>query len=100
MLIHIKIIPAVIEKAKRKNIILGYKPYKTYKEMKKVLFIAAVGVISLASCKKDYTCACKDGSTTVATYTVHTTKKKSKDLCSENDASVKVVYPSASCTIQ
>ena len=68
--------------------------------MKKVLFIAVVAVASLASCKKDFTCTCKDGSTTVATYTVHTTKKKSKDLCSENDASVKVVYPNASCTIQ
>jgi hypothetical protein len=68
--------------------------------MKKVLFIAVLGVISLASCKKDYTCACKEDGVTWGTYTVHTTKKKSKQMCEDNEATWKSVAPEVSCDIQ
>jgi hypothetical protein len=68
--------------------------------MKKVLFIAAVGVFAFSSCKKDYTCVCKDGSQTFATYTVHETKKKSKDACEAYNSTWASYSSSASCTIQ
>jgi hypothetical protein len=45
------------------SLILPHKP-KKHKQMKKVLFMAAVIVASLASCKKDHTCTC----TTTSSY--------------------------------
>jgi len=50
--------------------------------MKKVLFIAAVAVVSLASCKKDRTCTCtttstQAGSTTTTKVTDYPKSKKS-----------------------
>lgn len=58
------------------SLILPHKPKKLNK-MKKVLFIAAVAVASLASCKKDRTCSCtttsnapgSTSSTSKVTYT-------------------------------
>jgi hypothetical protein len=81
------------------EIILNFAQTFKTKKMKKVLLIAAVGVISLASCKKDYTCVCKDSAgTTWGTYTVHETKKKSKEACEANNASWSAY--GASCAIQ
>ncbi|HEX8516095.1 MAG TPA: hypothetical protein VF868_07835 [Bacteroidia bacterium] len=68
--------------------------------MKKVLFLAAVMVASLASCKKDYTCVCKDSGQTFATYTIKTTKKKSKDTCKDNEAAWKAYSSTVTCEIQ
>lgn len=52
--------------------------------MKKVLFVAGMAILSLASCKKDYTCSCE--STTVDfTYpnppVYNGTKDDAKALC-------------------
>ena len=68
----------------------------------KKLFIASAVLCAFcfASCKKDYTCVCKDGATTLATYTITETKKKSKDTCKALDVNWKTVYPATSCTIQ
>ena len=45
--------------------------------MKKlVLAVAALGLISLTSCKKDYTCACSGGTGTAITYPLNKMKKK------------------------
>jgi hypothetical protein len=50
--------------------------------MKKLfaLSFVVVSVLSLASCKKDYTCTCTDGTTT-SSITYHTTKAKAKTTC-------------------
>jgi hypothetical protein len=51
--------------------------------MKKVLFIAAIGSLSLASCKKDYTCECT-GSFFVTITTksaAKSTKKGAEEWC-------------------
>ena len=69
--------------------------------MKKLFFVSAVlFAFCFASCKKEYTCVCKDGATTLATYTIKETKKKSKDVCKAFDVNWKIVYPAVSCTIQ
>lgn len=52
--------------------------------MKKlVLAVAALGLISLTSCKKDYTCTCKSGSTSQA-YPL--SKQKKSDATNSCDA--------------
>jgi hypothetical protein len=43
-------------------IFAGYKPL-TPKQMKKIMIVAAVAAFTMASCKKDYTCTCKDSDT-------------------------------------
>ena len=52
----------------------------------KKLFILAIlaGACSLTSCKKDYTCECKDNTTGIVdiTYTQKSTKSKAKTWCS------------------
>jgi hypothetical protein len=52
--------------------------------MKKVLFVAALGMLTLASCKKDYTCECTTsygGLSSTATTTINATKKDAKTAC-------------------
>jgi hypothetical protein len=52
--------------------------------MKKFIAIAALGVLTLASCKKDYTCECSStvlGMTATASTTINDTKKKAEDTC-------------------
>lgn len=53
--------------------------------MKKSLFIAAVACLTLASCKKDYTCTCtvtENGQTDTYTYQMKDVKKKdAKSAC-------------------
>lgn len=43
--------------------------------MLKIIGIAAVGIIALSSCKKDYNCECRTGDET-AIITTHTIKGK------------------------
>lgn len=56
--------------------------------MKKVLFVAALGMLTLASCKKEYTCECTDANGTVTTET--NKGKDATDAC--NDASSVVTF--------
>lgn len=52
--------------------------------MKKVLLVAAVVVVGLASCKKDYTCTCTttgNGVTASVSSTTKATKKDAKSSC-------------------
>lgn len=56
--------------------------------MKKALFIATIGAISLASCKKDRTCTCTSSSTvpgsvtSTQVYTITEAKKSdAKKIC-------------------
>lgn len=48
--------------------------------MKKVLLIAAVAVLAMASCKKDHTCTCGEGDDAVK-YTINGSKGNAKALC-------------------
>ncbi|MFD1553919.1 hypothetical protein DNU06_14055 [Putridiphycobacter roseus] len=55
--------------------------------MKKVILIAAVSMLALASCKKDYTCECTIDSE-VYTYELKDVKKSdAKDACDAVGAS-------------
>ena len=58
--------------------------------MKKVLFIAALAVISLASCKKDRTCTCTTTSTLVGSTTTTTIKDypKSSKAAAKSDCAL------------
>lgn len=50
--------------------------------MKKVILTASVGLFLFASCKKNYTCECKDSDGDVSsTITFKTTKKKATSIC-------------------
>lgn len=65
--------------------------------MKKSIFIFA-GIVALAfsSCKKDYTCVCREDTsgTVVSTSTIHTKKSLSSSTCSLNDTYL------TTCTIE
>lgn len=50
--------------------------------------VFAFFAMTLVSCKKDYTCECKSGSTVVSTTTINDTKSKAKTACDVNDASL------------
>jgi hypothetical protein len=57
--------------------------------MKKILAITALGVLSLTSCKKDYTCECTttaSGLSATVTTTIKDTKKNAEDACSAKNA--------------
>jgi hypothetical protein len=47
--------------------------------MLKVIAIAVVGMVSLASCKKDYTCECRTGDETAIITTSTIENKNAKD---------------------
>jgi hypothetical protein len=58
--------------------------------MKKVLLVAAVAGLAMASCKKDYTCECTasaGGVSATASTTIHDTKKKAEDACTAKNTS-------------
>ena len=61
---------------------------------KKMFFVAAaVAVLSLSSCKKDYTCECTTslgGITTSASTTINDTKSNAEEAC-ENGSSTSTV---------
>ena len=68
--------------------------------MKKVLVVGALAVFALASCTKDYTCACKfsDG----ATMNIAITKAKKKDAessCSSAETTYKIADAGVKCSI-
>jgi len=53
--------------------------------MKKVVLVAAVAMLSLASCKKDHTCVCTVSTTTNGTTTTLSNETTLKDM-STSDA--------------
>jgi len=59
--------------------------------MKKVLF-AAVAVLALASCKKDYTCECKLGDLTYDDTIKNVTLKEATDKCNNSGSVLGVDY--------
>jgi hypothetical protein len=68
--------------------------------MKKVLMITVLAGLSFASCKKDYTCSCKGDNGYTSTSPLSGRKKsEAKDDCSKIETTVKVAYPSATCSI-
>lgn len=73
--------------------------------MKTRLFFAAaaVAVISLSSCKKDYTCECDweyMGQSTTATTEINDAKKKdAEEACDSFETQTESAGGSASCTL-
>jgi hypothetical protein len=68
--------------------------------MKKLLFVVAIvatSAVVLSSCKKDYTCTCKDSNGSSVSVTYHTTKSKAKDACNSAGSTYGSSY---SCSIQ
>lgn len=72
--------------------------------MKKAIFIGALGVFALASCKKDYTCECTSSvggvSTGTSSITINDTKKKAKDACEATGASASIGGVTSSTTCE
>ncbi len=70
--------------------------------MKKLLLLAFVaGTFMMTSCKKDWTCECKDGSTSLGTFEItNKTKATAKTACEGNNATFKAVYPGVSCNLK
>lgn len=67
--------------------------------MKKlVLAVAALGLISLTSCKKEYTCSCSLLGTTTETKTAKVTKKDAKSACDALSTQAKTV--GGSCALK
>lgn len=66
--------------------------------MKKALLVFGLGLFLLASCKKDYTCACKVNGQTVSTITITATKKNATSACDANDSNMLGV--TQDCSIQ
>jgi hypothetical protein len=68
--------------------------------MKKVLVVGALAVFALASCKKDYTCACKFSDS--ATLNIDISKAKKKDAesaCSQAETAYKINDAGVKCSI-
>jgi hypothetical protein len=69
--------------------------------MKKVLLLAIVATsFGMTSCKKDYTCECKDGSTVLGTVTIKETKSKAKTACEGNNATYAAIASGVSCNLK
>ncbi len=65
--------------------------------MKKLLVIAVIAVVGLASCKKDYTCSCTIlGQTTVSEFK-DVTQSDAEEACDEADAAAQLL--GGSCTL-
>lgn len=59
--------------------------------MKKTFLFAAFALVTLASCKKEYTCECTSSisgvsATTSSSTTIKDTKKNAEATCNEGDA--------------
>ncbi|MFK7783985.1 MAG: hypothetical protein AB8B56_02655 [Crocinitomicaceae bacterium] len=72
--------------------------------MKKVLFVGAFALLSLASCKKDYTCECTTsvaGISTSASATINDTKSNAEEACEAGSSSSTVagITSTVSCAI-
>ncbi len=72
-----------------KKIVKFVSIIKKEKIMKKVLVVAAVAMLALASCKKTYTCECAGLTTGLATYEKDGKGKDAESAC--NDAAEKVL---------
>lgn len=70
--------------------------------MKKLVFaIAAIGLVSLTSCKKEHTCECSLNGTVVGTQIkIKDTKKKAKDACTANNALYASFGTGVSCDLK
>jgi hypothetical protein len=49
--------------------------------MKKIYLVLAVMIITISSCKKDYTCTCSDSTGVVSTFTIKDKKGKATEQC-------------------
>lgn len=69
--------------------------------MKKVLLLAIVATaFGMTSCKKDYTCECKTGSTVDFTYTQKSSKAKAKTWCTLYNTSYSASTTGGSCSLK
>lgn len=69
--------------------------------MKKLLFLAlAATTFGMTSCKKDYTCECKDGSTVDLTYTQKSSKAKAKTWCEAYNTTYSAAVSGGSCSLK
>ena len=65
--------------------------------MKKLLVIAVIAIVGLASCKKDYNCSCTIlGQTTVSEFK-DVSKDDAQQACDEADAAAQLL--GGSCTL-
>lgn len=66
---------------------------------KKLTIIMSISIpLFIASCKKDYTCTCKDSKGQVlSTYTIHDTKRKAKEACDYTSSQTN--WFGATCTL-
>jgi hypothetical protein len=63
--------------------------------MKKVLLLAVAGMFVLASCKKDYTCACTASIgeiSSTSSVTLHAKKSDAKTACESQNSSTSGYY--------
>ncbi len=69
--------------------------------MKKVLMITVLAGLSFASCKKDYTCACKGDSNFPAINLEYKDVKKAdaEDACKAAETTYKIANSSVTCSI-
>lgn len=71
--------------------------------MKKVLFVAAVAVLGLSSCKKDYTCSCTSASAPAFSKNFpysKTTKANAKEACDTQETTYKAYASDVSCEVK
>jgi phage-related protein len=74
---------------------------QTNKQMKKlVLAVAALGLVSLTSCKKEYTCECSYNGTVIGSAKIKDTKKKAKDACTGLNTSYAAFGSGVNCAIK
>jgi hypothetical protein len=66
--------------------------------MKKLLFaFAAAGILALASCSKDYTCECSNGSS----FPIENAKKSdAKDACKAYETTLNFTGAGVSCDLK
>lgn len=72
--------------------------------MKRVILVAAVSIMALASCKKDYTCECTSSTGSVTSFPIeNSTKSDAEEGCDGTGASVTIggtVVSSTTCKLK
>lgn len=69
--------------------------------MKKIMLLATVALaFGMTSCKKDWTCECKDSGGVDFTYTQKSTKAKAKTWCEAWNTSYKATSSTGSCDLK
>jgi hypothetical protein len=68
--------------------------------MKKVLLIAFVAGLAMASCKKDYTCNCTVDGNAMPAGKITAKKKDAQASCDQIQATYKIGDPAATCTLK